>query len=235
MKRALLLGLLFCVAATLVYAVPSSPTEVNVLGSSSRQLPQVSNGTISAQGGNITEVHINALSITKSWQGYFGNITGNIRLDDANNDTFYAWGNTTVSGEVYASRNDTISWTTINCTNATERTTEETYLGHVVADGDSITNTFNSTSHPSFFVGLVNVTEDSCFSTNAFVNGAAQSAEFYQMLLSDNESNVVYTTIIETASTGFNGQTVDFQLLVGENEHSGSEGPTTYYFFTELS
>jgi len=28
---------------------------------------------------------------------------------------------------------------------------------------------------------------------------------------------------------------MDFQLLVGENEHDGFQGPTSYYFFVELN
>ena len=216
-------------------ATPTSPVDLQVLSSSSRQLPVTSNGSIAAQGGNVTQVNINALTITKAWQGYYGNITGNIRLDDASNQTFYSWGNATPSGEVYATRNGTIQWDTVNCTNVTQRATEETYLGQSVADGDSVTNTFNLTTHESFLVGLRNITQDTCYSTYAFANGASQSQNWSQVLLSDNSSNLIYTTVIDADTVGYNGQTVDFQLMVGENEHPGNEGVTSYYFFVELS
>lgn len=218
-----------------VQATPTSPAALNILSSSSRQLSQVSNGSIEARGGNVTQVNIDALTITKSWQGYYGNITGNVRLDDANNQSFYVWGNATPAGEVFATRNSTIQWTTVNCTTASQRAAEETYLGQTAADGDSATNTFNSTNHPSVLIGMSNITQDSCYSTNVFANGSAQTTNFYQMMLSDNSSNILYTTIISSESVGFNGQTVDFQLLVGENEHPGGYGVTNYYFFVELN
>ncbi len=219
-----------------VHATPSSPVYLDTLSSSSRQLPSVSNGTISAQGGNITQVNIEAITITKSWQGYYGNITGNIVLEDGDNNSFYSWGNaSSLAGEVYATRNSTVQWQTIRCLNGTERFSEETYLGQLAESGDSVTNTFNKTIHPSFYVGTVSVANDTCFSTNVNVNGSSQQGEFYQILLSDNSSNSIYTTIIENKKHAFNGQIADFQLMVGENEHTGNTGPTPYYFFVELS
>jgi hypothetical protein len=222
--------------AQTVHAAPNPPVYLDTLSSSSRQLPSTSNGTISAQGGNITQVNIEAITITKSWQGYYGNITGNIVLEDGNNNSFYSWGNSSsMAGEVYATRNSTIQWQNIRCLNGAERTAEETYLGQFAGSGDSITNTFNKTAHPSFYVGTVPIGNNTCFSTNVNVNGSTQNDSFYQLLLSDDANNSVYTTIIENKKNAFNGQIADFQLMVGENEHTGNEGPTSYYFFVELS
>lgn len=219
-----------------VYATPNSPIYLDTISSSSRQLPSTSNGSISAQGGNITEVNIEAITVTKAWQGYYGNISGNIVLEDGNNNSFYSWGNaSSLAGEVYATRNSTVQWQSVRCLNGSERTSEETYLGQFAGSGDSVTNTFNRTAHPSFYVGTVPIANDTCFSTNVNVNGSSQQGAFYQILLSDNSSNSIYTTIIENKKHAFNGQIADFQLMVGENEHTGNEGPTSYYFFVELS
>ncbi len=239
MKSLLLPGLALVLAMALAagngYATPTNPANLQLLSSGGRTLPSESNGTIAAQGGNVTQVNIDALTITKSWQGYYGNVTGNIRLDDANNNSFYVWGNTTAAGEVYATRISSVDWTNVNCTNSTNVTSEETYLGQTAADGDSVTNTFNSTTHPQFIVGTETIYTDTCFSTNVNVNGSQQSTQFHQIMLSDDSANLVYTTIIENAEYAYNSQTADFQLLVGENEKVGNEGPTTYYFFVELS
>ena len=217
-----------------VAAEPVAPTGLQILSTSTRTISGISN--TSAQGGNVTELRIDALSVTKTWQGYFGNITGNIHLDDGNNNSFYVWGNaTSLSGEIYASRNSSPLWTAINCTNSTQRTAEESYLGVSAAEGDSVTNTFNTALHPSFNVGLRTIPSNSCYSTNAFVNGSAQATQFYQILLSDNSSNTVYTTLIENNQYAYDSRLADFQLMVGENEHDGNIGPTIYYFFTELS
>ncbi len=220
----------------MVHADPVSPLAIDVLGSSSRQYDSSSSTFVEAQGGNITNINIDAISVTKSWQGYYGNITGSIKLDDADNNSFYVWNNaTSLSGEVYASRNSTVQWSNVHCLNGSERTSEETYLGQFYTDGDSITNTYNNTLHPSFKTGSVNITTNTCLSTNVNVNGTSQSSEFYQILLSDGANNTIYTTLLESKKYAYNGKLADFQLMVGENEHAGNAGPTSYYFFTELN
>jgi len=239
MKTPSFLALLLLIGISLAgiaFAEPSAPLEVVIHSSGARQLPTTSNGTVYAQGGNVTQVNINALSITKTWQGYYGNVTGNIHLDDANNNSFYVWGNgTSLSGQIYAVRNSSPTWSTVNCSTATQRNNEEAFLGVSPTDGDSVTNTFNSTTHPSFNIGLNTIQSNTCFSTNINVNNTAQSSAFYQMLLADDGNNTIYSTIIEDDEYGFNSLKTDFQLIVGENEHGGNIGPTTYYFFVELN
>lgn len=221
-----------------VLAEPSAPPGIVNGGSEKRNLSELATNPVQAQGGNITALNIDALSTTRSWQGYYGNISGGITLDNGNNETFYNWSVTTGSatGEVYATRNDTITWVGINCTSSAQRTTEETALGHIASDGDSVTNTFNTTTHPAFFVGSDAIIADTCFSTNANVNGVPDVNRFHQILLTDGSANqnIVYTTIIDADQTGFDGSTYDFQLLVGEDESDGNEGPTTYYIWVEL-
>jgi len=238
MRKALFFGIVLIfgiIVMSSVYADPTSPTNLQVYGSGSRTFGGESNGTISARGGNVTQVNIDGLTITTSWQGYYGNVTGSIHLDDSTNSSFYVWGNATPSGEVYATRNSTILWASINCSNTSQISQEETYLGQFAVDADSVSKTFNATNHPSFYVGTVFINSSICSSTNVNVNGSVQNQSFYQILLSDNASNTVYTTIIEDDVYGYNSELADFQLLVGENEKSGNEGPTSYYFFVELS
>jgi hypothetical protein len=228
--------LLFAVSPSLVFADPVSPIGVQVLATGGRQLSLTSNGSTSAQGGNVTNINIDALTITKTWQGYYGNVTGNIHLDDANNNSFYVWGNgTSLSGQIYASRNSSINWSGVTCTTGAQRLAEETYLGVASTDGDSVVNTFNKTTHPGFNIGLNPIAADNCFSTYGLVNGSTQNSTFSQILLSDNVNSTIYATLIAYREYGYNGLQMDFQLLVGENEHVGNQGPTPYYFFVELN
>ncbi len=228
-------ALLVLLGAFTASATPIGPTTLQVLGSGSRSMPETSNSTIGAQGGNVTQVNIDALSVTKSWQGYYGNITGNIHLDNALNQSFYIWGNGTLTGEVYATRNGTVLWGEVNCSNVTQRDSEDAYLGVIASDGDSAVSTFNVTTHPTFYVGTQSIGNNTCFSTNLFVNGTKSTDSFYEVLLSDNQSTLIYTALIEDDSYAYNAQLADFQLMVGENEHIGNIGPTTYYFWIELS
>ncbi len=148
---------------------------------------------------------------------------------------FYNWsGLGALAGEVYASRNNSVTWGSIGCTNSTENAAEDSYLGKVSSDPDSIEGTFSSSTHPLFNVGTTSITANTCNATNAYDSGGP-GTNFYQVLLADGSSNIVYTTIIDENTAGFNGVTSDFQLLVGENGNETSPASTTYYFYIELS
>ena len=230
----LLMGILFYAAITI--AQPSGPESINTIQS---QRGNVTNSAVSvtAQAGNVTELDITATQITTAWQGFYGNISGNIVLQDSSGNNFYNWsGLGAISGEVYASRNDSVVWGSIGCINDTEISSENTYLGKTTADPDDITNTFNTSSHPEFDVGTTTISSNACNSTNAFINTGQSATDFYQVLLADGSSNIVYTTLIDEDQTGFDGTANDFQLLVGENGNATQAATLTpYFFYIELS
>ncbi len=228
-----ILALLLLAYLPTALAVPVPATGLTPGGSSRRNLTTSDNTNVSAVAGNVTRIDILGISITTSWQGFYGNISGNIILADANNDSFYEWGNgTSINGEVFASRDAVIDWGTINCSNSTQIAQEEAYLNQSAGDGDSVSNTFNETDHAPFLVGLR--TMSACPSTNVFTAGSKVNGNWDQILLADADDKTVYTTIIDRGTQGYNGRTWDFQLLVGEHGKHGDTSTTTYYFFTEL-
>jgi hypothetical protein len=102
---------------------------------------------------------------------------------------------------------------------------------------DNINSTFNYTTHKSFLVGTVNISQSSCRSTATYINDAAQSISvsslFQEVLLRDTtNSNLLYAGMIDNDQAGYNSNTFDFQVIVGENESSSI--PTNYYFYVEL-
>lgn len=224
------LGALLMAEAAL--ADPSSPTLLTP-GASSRADLSTAALNASAQAGNVTALTIEAISITESWQGYYGNVTGTITLDDSSNFTFYNWSQASAQGEIFASRASSVTWASIRCATEGEVTTEETALGQDATDADAVNNTFsNATNHPGFDIGATPIVADDCWATNAFDNTGAQNSYYYQMLLHDG-ANIVYSTLLDGPQTAFNGHTADFQLLVGEDGH-GNTATTPYFFFVEL-
>ena len=186
---------------------------------------------IEAQAGNVTELSIVGLSVTRNWQGFYGNITGSIILADSAGNNFYDWNVSTPTGQVYASRNNSVSWTSVGCALPADITAEELFLGHDDTAPDSVTNTFAASDHPSFLVGGTSITEDACPSTQAYDSTGGQNNAFYQVLLNAG-GDLIYTTVIEdTTPSGFNEQPWHFQLLVGE---PGTGSTTSYYFYLEL-
>jgi hypothetical protein len=207
---------------------------ITVLGSERANLSIEPESTI-AEGGNVSAININAITITKSWQGYYGNISGQIVLQNAQESVFYNWDIVNPTGEVYATRAIDINFATMNCTDTAGIAAEEAFIGQTTDEGDSVNNTFNQQSHPEFSVGAITIPADTCRSTNIYVNSGPQSSNFYEVLISDAASNLAYTAIIDSNQVGFDGRPYDFQMLVGENGHFGDTQITPYYFFIEIS
>ncbi|MFH1915811.1 MAG: LamG-like jellyroll fold domain-containing protein [Nanoarchaeota archaeon] len=211
---------------------PQSPDNITVIRSERANVSRPPGG-IETQAGNLTQFIVNASIVTKSWQGYFGRVNELIYLRDSSDLNLYEWSILQPSGEIYATRALDVNFADINCSTAQEITSEEAFIGQESANGDSVRNTFNKDSHPQFGVGSVTIEANSCNATNLYVNSSAQDAVFYEVLLSDGASNMVYITLLDANQTGFDNQNYDFEMLVGEN--GDEEATTAYYFFVEIS
>jgi hypothetical protein len=222
-------------------AAPTGPDTVSALNSS--RINASSAATVQALAGNVTELNINANTVTRFWQGYYGNISGTIVLGNAEGVNLYQWAAANPQGEIYATKNSTaINWTNVGCANESQILNEDSWIGATINNSDSANHTFAKTNHPSFYTGNKLVSE--CRSTS--VNGTGDSSIFWEALLVDNGTNAVsmaddifiYTAILDQNRLGFDARTHDFQMIVGE-PGAGSEewpngNPTTYYFYVEL-
>ncbi|MBU1974943.1 MAG: hypothetical protein KKG59_00910 [Nanoarchaeota archaeon] len=221
------------------YAVPGGAGVIYVAN-------ETSNGSdptgYNDSGGYIYHSNLDVTQQNSNWKAYVGNVTGSFTLDDSNGDTIYNWeslggGNV---GEVYASRNDTVTWADINCSNDTYIEYEDEYFGFDQDRSDSINSTFNDSTHQAFQVGTTTITANTCYAGILFRNDTAQvnstSAPWQEIILTD-EINLVYAGIIEDAEYAYSASsdknvTADFQLLIPEN---GTRAvATTYYFYVEI-
>ena len=226
-------GFLFAISA--VFALPSGPGSVTTVGSSRYSTFNAAN--ITAVAGNTTELVLNGTAITQTWQGYYGNITGTIVLGNSNNNSLYNWNMTSPAGQIYATRVVTVpTWANVRCANQTEIYTEETALGtNASVDGDAVNKTFtNTTTFSQFYVGSVVVnTTQNCRAVQLFGSTGQPSANFAEVLLTDT-TNLIYTGLITTPTSGFDSKTHQFEMLVGQNGHIGGTTTTPYYFYLEL-
>ncbi|MFH1916368.1 MAG: hypothetical protein ABIJ21_03830 [Nanoarchaeota archaeon] len=238
----LFVGLTLAIALASVRMALANPegAEVGVLNSTRGNLSGGSIGSVYAQAGNISELEINGTQITKAWQGFYGNVTGNITLEDSNGQQLYKWGIGSTQGEVYAARVNTVNFNWVNCSNASKILEEEVAMGMEETDADNISATFSTANpHPQFYVGNANITEaDTCYTTYTYVSGAAQSAPYVyaEVILNDINHDIVYVSVINDTATGFDGEAHDFQMLVPEDGHTLAEENTLtqYYFWVEL-
>jgi hypothetical protein len=229
---ALFVLLVFLPAVYAAFPAPSAPDSMVNVSSSS---PAATGGyELNTSGGTITTVNINATTQNPHWKAYVGNISGRLALQDAGSNAIYDWNITSMEGEVYATRESGIvAWDSVVCANQTHISDEESALNLTSSDPDSISSTFFHKSHASFYAGLVPVAENTCNSTNLYVNSAA-SSDFAEVLLYDGRY-MVYAALIEESVTGFDGNRYDFQMIVPDSGLAGSQAPQTYYFYVELT
>ena len=223
------------------FSVPEGPN-ITVIKSTTRT-PQ-SAAEVQALAGNITQINIFGSTVTQTWQGYYGNISGTIVLQDSGNYSIYEWDNINPEGEIYVSDTSIdFSGGNIECYNFSNYDTGyynlsmfEEYLFLEWDDPDGVNETFNmSADYDTFFAGT-NMITGLCPLTNLY-NGTGKSVDkFKEVLLYDITSkNVIYTALLDgSANTGFNNESMDFQMIVAENGHLGDTNPTTYYFYIEI-
>lgn len=247
-KTAVLFVAIFLIAiavsSLIVFAQPQGPE--GLFEGTDERKPTADPIMVQAQAGNVTALSINATRITSRWQGYYGNISGSITLDDAQNNSIYQWQLVSPQGEIYAVNDSkTVQWTQVICVNISALSANavnvtlsalETSLGMSTNDADGVNETFNHTFTGSFQVGTRTINSASgCRSVSLYQNDGYTGDKFNETILTDNTSNhnVIYTALLEQDATGFSGSTLDFQMLVGEN--GDTEQATNYYFYVELT
>ncbi len=255
-RFSLLITGLFILALSIVYsagnAFPEGPDSISVVNSS-RQNPSGGPVTVQAEAGNVTSLRIMNERATEAWQGYFGNVSGNITLEDSSDNLFYSWQLANPTGEVYAANFTTTNWASVYCINVSQNgslltrpdgsvssingSQIELSYGINFTDLDGLNETFTSFWSGTFRTGAITFdSTDGCSRASPYSAGGS-GGPWDEVLLSDNDT-LIFTSIIEEnqASYKASSEGADFQMLVLENGHVGSETTTTpYYFYVELA
>lgn len=235
LARAMLATILVLLATSIFYTV-AQPQGVDILFNETDNVSPQPGTAISTLGGSFTTLVLNVTQQNPRWKAYVGNVTGTLVLQDSNDISIYDWALASITGEVYASRNDTVNWGSIQCLTDSVLNTEEAFLNITTSAVDSINNTFNNTVHATFWTGSTQITNSTCRAIATYVNDTAQTpsetADFQEILLDDG-TYLVYATILEQDQAGYDiSQSFDFQMIIAEDEFSGS--PTPYYFYAEI-
>jgi len=266
MNQKIVIGILIALVAlttiiTNVSAVPSGPKSITP--GLNERWPTWDPLSQEALAGNVTELTFNGSTITRTYQGYYGNITGYIVLGDSSNNTLYDWTLANPQGEIYAVRSVASvipNWETVVCAEYTHVQTEDTRLSvNESTDQDSVNRTFvvggapdqvarfptSDFSYPQFWVANQSITANSCPVATLYNSTQQPSPYFKEVLLQDSTKNyIIYTSIIAhtinpySDSDGFNKMNHDFEMMVGQDGHGANIGSTaissTYWFFLEL-
>lgn len=260
----LMLFMLISAGVSLVTAViePEGPSTLTIDVSTTRTAYPAP--TLEAYAGNVSHLTVGGSTATQSWQGYVGNITGTITLDDSSNYTLYDWTVLDPEGEIYATYLSSVDWSTgnvlcwnwstgaasylqlyeleTNLTGGTGDGTPNDYAGirSNATDVDGVDETFSALgggTHSAFYVAGQSIAADSCHTTdlyNSTGGGVFQELLLYYGANSGNGDGVIYTSILQSDGDGYDTNTWDFELIVGEDGHLGNTATQTYYFYVEL-
>lgn len=230
----LLVAILAILSLGFAFATPNGASTVTeVISSNGPAAGTAANH--SAIAGNVTELSITGNSITQSWQGYYGNVSGAIRLADASGNPMYNWSLASPSGEVFASTASSITWSSIACFDwAADGEALETSF-NINDSADGVNETFSDSNvHDAFSVGSTSFVANQCMSTQIFDStGAGVAGNFEEVLLHDG-TNTVFASLLEEDLSGFDNTSHDFEMLVLEDGHSGDSSTTPYFFYVEL-
>ena len=212
-----------------------------------------------AQAGNVTELNIFGYSITQSWQGYFGNVSGTLTLSNSAGDAMYNWSVASPRGQIYASVNNSLQWQYVQCFNYTsfgDFEDDKPQAGNTSLNGLNLTqledmfniprsavdgvdetfNLFGVDGHRSFYTSSMLFGDGQCPSTRVFGSAGSQNKnEFEEVLLYEPESkSIVFTSLLNENLQGFDGKSYDFQMLVLEDGRGTNTETTNYYFYLEI-
>jgi hypothetical protein len=231
-KRMNRVNRLFLLSVLLVVLLSVNVLAVQPFGASltpgtSVRAPEDLAGNVSnAIAGNVTELTVTGFSITQSWQGYFGNVTGVITLNDNSDNVMYNWSVASPQGEIYASTNNSILWGYIQCFNltatgtyasdvnnngstsqfGTNMTILENEFGIIYDDNDGLNETFNyngtqpqgeSLIHNLFYTDNLLFTPGECVATHLFDNtNSSADNNFQEVLLYEPSTHSVVFTTL---------------------------------------
>jgi hypothetical protein len=231
----LLLSLLGIALFSSVTALPVGPAIT--FNATTNATPRPAASIVTA-GGTFTTLVLNTTGQTYRWKAYVGNVSGKLVLADATNKSIFDWTVTSVTGEIYATRtSSSIDWASVGCADGALIDNEDILMNMSLSSPDTINNTFNNTVHKMFYVGTTFIPNSTCRAIATYINGTAQApsqnAAFQELLLKDSSSNLIYTTLVNSSTIGYNNQRYDFQMILAENEYQSV--PTTYYLYVELT
>ena len=221
----------------IVSATPEGATMDENVSASTKVASTV--GTDNAQGGYITGLNATVEQSTAKWQGYCGNVTGSIVLEDSSGNEMFNWGWTAAKGgEVFATTASSITWATLYAVDTAERDHAtggiNALWGWQTDQTDDADATFNNAA------GSVTVASTDISSTVATTADAIlPTGQGWQTLVIADDDAVtarddyIFVGLICNDKTGVFGSTADYQLIVPVTDTPGTTVP--YYFYVEMT
>lgn len=211
-------ALIMSLGALFVIADQDAQTDVGATG----QYTVTSAEATLAEGGNVTEVNVTSTGSTDKWQGFYGNVSGNLALGDGAT-VFFNWTGASFSA-IFASPGSTVDWGSVSgIAGAPAMNGKDTDYGFTNTDSDSITNTFGGASCTA---GTYLAAADGATPYNSTTAG------IWETCIGEDSGGALDDTVFGTniaSGDSFAGTEVDYQLLVPVIAANDN-----YYFYLEV-
>jgi len=206
--------------------VPSS-AQVNQAQNLGRYVAGIANNSnVSLTSGNITNINISTSMSTFRWAGLFGNASGQLRLADTYGTNMFVW--TGNANMVYACKTTNPSWANLVDANAADVEGAFTFLANNTNASDSYARTFTAAAHP------INSNIYPALQSDYATTLSSVSTPWWTYSLKDNVPNIVFAGKTVLSGTAYNGDNVNFQMIIPEDGTGGDETSTAWNLFVEL-
>jgi hypothetical protein len=231
---AIIVSAVFAMAMpAIVRALPQGATD-DAGPTSTKSL--TSAGSNISKGGYVTEINFSTEQRTAKWQGYYGNVTGSIVLEDGDDHEMFNWTwYASKGGEVIATTNDSIPpWESLAATaiDGSDMDTIGSLWGWESTQSDDARHTFEDHDTSVVIAGI------SIGTTNGTDSlGAGNAGDFKEVVLTDGATAIkkdfLFVAIINDDAIAFDGTAKDFEMLVPVGDTPAST--EQYYFYVELT
>ncbi|NQU78720.1 hypothetical protein HQ545_03035 [Candidatus Woesearchaeota archaeon] len=222
-----------CISAVLILALASMVFAVDRSSSASDAAVTVINesawtssqaGNDAAKAGNVTEMDLSSSTSTLKWAGYYGEVSGDLRLGNSDGDIMYNFGaiDDDQVQAVFASTDTSFDFTGLVVGTAAA---VDTAWGFTAGDSDSAASTLADDTPTVVTVASV-----------PSANLSATSGTYQSGVFTDGSSSVygdfAFGGSTSIDGTAFDGSTsIDYALIVPVNS---TELTQTYYFFLDI-
>lgn len=193
----------------------NDPTGASISLGTTGQYTATSSGTANAQGGNATNLNLSSNSSTIKWQGFYGNVSGGIRLGSGSN-VFYNFGNA-IYTTVFATQDSGFNWATMAAGTAAQVDTAWSF--GTASDVDQAVDIYSATTSFAGVSGAESLNTSTVFETGILNDGASAVKNDFAFA----------ANVISAGASGFDGNNYQYQLMVPVGT-----GFETYNFYLSL-
>ncbi len=202
---------------------PGNVTKIN----SSKWNPGITAGSINTVGGNITSANLDGNSSTEKWGGFYGNVSGSLRLSEENVSSFmYYWAWTPSNGgTICISTNPSLYTQFISGAGGADI---DSAWGFPSTATDSGENTFNN-SNCSLAFGPYSI-YGAAYADTGGPGGFVTCA--YKTTTDPGKNGLLFCSNITNGQI-YDGSSGNYEIIAPTNDSQMSY--ETYYFYLSLS